>query len=538
MRSLVLTVLLTICLISTLNFNNFVPKIMEKDNSYEVMREKLVADDHAGRSDNAVRHALDANEVSLMLKMKLFALKDIQSFIDMHPQNLHPAQADIVYIRQFLQSHPGHLWEMIKSMPKGALLHGHFDAIGDMRWLVKYSTYLDECYLNSETLADTQVGLEFSLSLHTMDSPFVKVSQLRQSFSQGVDAFDDLLYRRLTLIDTIGNGVDNISDALLWHRFINTFTGAGSLLRYTKILKAFMKEKIKSLIADGVMYIEERIPVKTLLLRSHTNASQIIDEYEAVRIIQETVKSAIQDFDANEKFLGYKLILTGLKVPSTLSVEHSMSKAIELKQAFPDIICGFDLVGYEDVGMSLHDTLPEIQWFQQECRRLNINLPFVWHAGETVSIDNNSDQNLYDAILTGSKRIGHGLSLVKHPHLQQVVKERNIAIELCPISNKVLKYTPFDLRLHPLIPLLNNGVSIVLAPDDPAIFGVGEFPSSYDFWMISMAWSSVDLATLKYLAMNSIEHSLNDEDLKVSMLKTFKQSWTEWINKWDNPVLN
>ena len=42
-----------------------------------------------------------------------------------------------------------------------------------------------------------------------------------------------------------------------------------------------------------------------------------------------------------------------------------------------------------------------------------------------------------DAILLGSHRIGHGYALIKHPKLLQIVKERNIAIEVNPVSNQV-----------------------------------------------------------------------------------------------------
>lgn len=35
-------------------------------------------------------------------------------------------------------------------------------------------------------------------------------------------------------------------------------------------------------------------------------------------------------------------------------------------------------------------------------------------AGESVDKENN---NLVDAILMGTKRIGHGFALAKHPHL-------------------------------------------------------------------------------------------------------------------------
>lgn len=41
--------------------------------------------------------------------------------------------------------------------------------------------------------------------------------------------------------------------------------------------------------------------------------------------------------------------------------------------------------------------------------------------------------------MLGSKRIGHGYALSKHPVLLKMVKERDIAVEVNPISNQVMK---------------------------------------------------------------------------------------------------
>jgi adenosine deaminase CECR1 len=37
-----------------------------------------------------------------------------------------------------------------------------------------------------------------------------------------------------------------------------------------------------------------------------------------------------------------------------------------------------------------------------------VDIPFIFHAGETLGDGNAADMNMYDAILLGTKRIGHG----------------------------------------------------------------------------------------------------------------------------------
>ena len=78
-----------------------------------------------------------------------------------------------------------------------------------------------------------------------------------------------------------------------------------------------------------------------------------------------------------------------------------------------------------------------------------------------------TDFNLFDAILLNATRIGHGYAITKHPAAKKMAIEKNIAIELCPISNQVLKLVE-DLRNHPVVELIQDGnFPIVIAPDDP-----------------------------------------------------------------------
>jgi adenosine deaminase len=47
------------------------------------------------------------------------------------------------------------------------------------------------------------------------------------------------------------------------------------------------------------------------------------------------------------------------------------------------------------------------------------------------------DQNLIDAVLLNTSRIGHGYAINKHPEVKRRAKENGIAVEICPISNQV-----------------------------------------------------------------------------------------------------
>lgn len=69
---------------------------------------------------------------------------------------------------------------------------------------------------------------------------------------------------------------------------------------------------------------------------------------------------------------------------------------------------GFDLVGPEDKMKPIIDYLVPLLRFKDRQKELGLDIPFIFHAGETLGDGTSADDNLYDAILLGTKRIGHG----------------------------------------------------------------------------------------------------------------------------------
>lgn len=99
-------------------------------------------------------------------------------------------------------------------------------------------------------------------------------------------------------------------------------------------------------------------------------------------------------------------------------------------------------------------------------------LKFTPHAGETSTAE-----NVWDMVRMGADRIGHGIRAVEDASLMAVLRERGIALEVCPTSN-LRTGAVSSFAAHPLRSLFDSGVIVTLNSDDPAIFGcslAGEF---------------------------------------------------------------
>lgn len=219
-----------------------------------------------------------------------------------------------------------------------------------------------------------------------------------------------------------------------------------------------------------------------------------------------------------------------------------MRACIALKQQFPDLIAGYDLVGQEDLGQPLAALTPELFWFKKTCAENGVDIPFFFHAGETLGDGNETDENLFDAILLGTRRIGHGFSLYKHPLLIDMVKEKKILIESCPVSNEVLRLTG-SIMSHPLPALLARGVPVALCNDDPSVFGLGSNGMTHDFWQALQGWENMGLEGLASVAENSIRYATFQDYKAKEWLQVVKDGsfgrdirarrMKEWSRAWE-----
>jgi len=404
-------------------------------------------------------------------------------------QNLSAFQANFFLRKEFIEN--SRLYKVLRKMPKGALLHTHFLAMLDVETLVKYSTYSPNCYFytGEDSLnGNLKKGQVNFFKIGKQPKDFIPINDIRQKTPK----FDEILIQTWRMVKEDING----SDTSRWQKFANCFTLPWGCYWFIDNFKRNFIEICKSLLEDNVQYIE-----------TNTSLGEVYDldngklSYEAtVSLFQELNNQFLSEFGKDE-FLGVKLIHEALRTNDKQLIENEMRQTMELQKKFPNFIVAYDLVGQED-GPESHDSL----YFAETClnileeaKKQKVEFSFRFHGGETLSLPL---ENLYDVILLGSKRIGHGFNLFRFPRLMEEILSRDICIEVCPISNNLIGYCP-DLRNHPAIGYYAQGIPLVLSNDDPGIMGYQG--ATHDFFVAVVDWG-LDLKGLKELALNSIRY--------------------------------
>ncbi|KAK0719588.1 adenosine deaminase-related growth factor [Lasiosphaeris hirsuta] len=421
------------------------------------------------------------------------------------------------------------LWKIIRKMPKGGLLHAHCDAMVPIATLLAIALTTPGMHLSSpvplstpSSLHATPLSIRFRQPLPSPPPPgsiwtdayqpetYIPLTDAADAFpGGGRDGFCKWLYSRCVLAPGDAVNQHHGQDAI-WEAFGRCFQVLGEVIHYEPVWRAFLQKLMALLATDGVSWVELRFTWPLNYCREGREEPESDYNHMFTVIEEEVVKFKATDEGAG--FWGIRMIWASFRQNPIRHIINDMENCIMTKLEWPHLIAGYDLVGPEDDGRALTDLLPELFWFRKQCAVEGVELPFFFHAGECLGDGDEVDNNLYDALLLGTRRIGHGFSLYKHPRLIQAVRDKRVLIESCPISNEVLRLTG-SIMQHPLPALLARGVACSLCNDDPAILGQDAAGMTHDFWQALQGWENLGLAGLGSLAENSVRWAaFEDQD--------------------------
>ncbi|QIW95949.1 hypothetical protein AMS68_001467 [Peltaster fructicola] len=309
------------------------------------------------------------------------------------------------------------------------------------------------------------------------------------------------------------------------------------LVNYESVYRWYIGAAIDNMIKDHVMYAELR-PMLLDKTIPGDDGVRLLNHKDQMQIIVEEVRRKQDELRARgeiDKFpFGLKIIYCTPRSIPRAKMELELQDCIKLKLQYPDLICGFDLVGAEDRPNHINFFADLLLAFTKTCNELNIKIPFMFHAGETLldtgGSHNPDNSNLYDSLLLNAKRIGHGYALLKHPLLIEKYKAANIALELCPISNELLHLCG-NAREHPFPALLAAGLHCSLNADNPSLFSS---TLSHEFYQVMVGDTRMTIHGWRQLVEWSIEHSCLSDDERKEALRILARDWEEycqWIVK-------
>lgn len=490
-------------------------------------REALIEQEKAQRSDNSFRQSLTPLAVAACAIVSRIRAEEHQTIwtnnhIDdaaVPGVNHYPGMMFPLAKQRMEQSKT---YQIVRRMPKGALLHAHLDAMIDPDFLVDQILATEGMTMQASQGLDTadarekaSVTFQFStspdLATSAIWSDSYQVGQLvpakvaADTFPDGGrDGFKAWVVQRSTITPDESLNHHQGLDAV-WDKFKGCFIILGSMLLYEPIFRASLQRLFHQLRDDGLQWADFRM---AFVERTYRREGQDEPE-ETQEALFQAFDEELMKFQATEEgksWWGCRFIWTTLRIYGKKEMVKHMKQCISIKKAFPHLVVGYDVVGQEDMGRSLADLIPELFWFKKRCMEEGVDIPFFFHAGECLGDGDETDQNLFDAILLGTRRIGHGFSLYKHPLLIELVKQKQILIESCPISNEVLRLTS-SIKSHPLPALLSRGVRVALSNDDPAVLGVGKNGLTHDFWQALQGWENLGLEGLGSLAENGVRYA-------------------------------
>lgn len=224
----------------------------------------------------------------------------------------------------------------------------------------------------------------------------------------------------------------------------------------------------------------------------HTNQGLDIDS-----IIKSVIKGVKQ---AEEKYdIKGNVILSFLR---TMNTDRILEVLEVGKKYIGKGVCAVDLASSEVIGFS-----KKFKPFIGKARELGYNVTI--HAGET-----GIGQNVTDSILDlKAERIGHGIYICNNEEAYNLVKEKDIVLEICPTSNIQTKAVQ-SIKSHPIYNFYRDDLIVTINTDNRTVSNTTMTDE------IKKVFDSFDLTfdDYKKIYIQSIDSAFTTEEIKLQLI--------------------
>ncbi|MHA2078762.1 MAG: adenosine deaminase [Candidatus Thorarchaeota archaeon] len=197
------------------------------------------------------------------------------------------------------------------------------------------------------------------------------------------------------------------------------------------------------------------------------------------------------------------------------STQDEAMEILDFIEKTPQNIVSVDLGGNET-------KFPPKPFAETYERASEMGLHLVAHAGEAAG-----PQSIWDAInFLKVERIGHGVTAREDPKLIDFLKEKQIGIEMNPVSN-IRTGVVDSIKDHPVREFFDKGLLVTVSSDDPSLFHT-DLNNEYIEIHKHLGFS---LQELFQISMNGIETAFIDESMKKELRTSFTREFDQIMNQ-------
>jgi adenosine deaminase CECR1 len=395
-------------------------------------------------------------------------------------------------------------YEILRQLPKGGNLHIHSSSTWDAVEFVDYlaAQHGEHIYIQADEARANYGTMRYWLKKESIGQGYLSLNEYLKNHSK----------KEIVGLITFNQGnMQETDDA--WETFDTIFSRVSSIICVEPIYKHYYEQAFLTSYKDNVKYLELRMGIGSLVQSNdEENQKNGTTPEQTLHILYKVY----QDFKKQHQDFQCKLIISTSRSKSKPAevlqlMKQAQAWKSQVKDGEEDFIVGFDFVSEEDVNF-------KTDYYAEVICKNDISLDFYFHDGESNWAD---DDNIMSAVALGTVRLGHGLNLYRFPELMERVKEKKICLEMCPVSNQLLRYTQ-DLRVHPLGEYMKRGVPVVICSDDPQIFGNKGL--TYDFWEVYFG-QLADMYMVKQAIVNSYQYSALPKAAKATYITKWRTEW-------------
>lgn len=258
--------------------------------------------------------------------------------------------------------------------------------------------------------------------------------------------------------------------------FLKVYDTLAALIKVPQDYYDITFDYLKARAAEGAIYVE------MMYSPDHAEQSSGIPSAEHLKAIQH----AIDDAKAQFNIVG-RILIT--------AVRHFGAKAAErvAQQAHVDrfpCVTGFGLGGDEA-------NFPPKLFTRAYAIAADAGLECTVHAGEFAPASGMVEAMEHLPI----RRIGHGVNSIYSPDTMAMVKDKGIALEICPSSNIFLGLFK-NMAEHPFPKFYEAGITVSISSDDPPFMST-TLGQEYERVQKAYAYTDETMNDITRMAINS-----------------------------------